>query len=885
MSLSHGVRLGPYEVLGLLGAGGMGEVYRARDTRLGREVAIKVLPGDRAERADLRERFEREARAISALSHRGICTLHDVGEHEGLHYLVMELLEGETLAHRLTRGPLPPQDALAIAVEIAEALAAAHRRGIVHRDLKPSNVMLTRSGVKLLDFGLAKLHAASHGIADLHEQPTAAEPLTGRGELLGTLNYMAPEQLNGGEADERSDIFALGCVLYEMIAGRRPFAGGTQASAIAAILHDRPVPLGELQPLVPVALDRLVQACLAKDPEQRWYSAADLARELRWAAEQPAPGAGRAPGGGWRSVLRWALAAVASFAAIAVTVIVAVRPQRHRPGLPVSLKPLTVGPGYEGEPTFAPDGTVIAYVSDRTGNLEIYLKQVDGGPDINLTNDPADDVQPAFSPDGTQIAFVSTRSSATDLIYRTPRLPLMGGDVWVMPALGGRPRKIAEGGNFPSWTPDGSGIVFIGGPAFDSKVLEVPQLGGTPHEIAIEFEPDEPASQFLVNPTLSPDGRWLAVASPQFIYVAASGGGRARRLVRGGQPVWSPDGKSIIYCNGEPGTGESLWRIPFNPGAGTAEGGPEPLTVGRGRDTQATVSRDGRRIVFAAQDVAAELQEIPFDPEAGLPRGEARTLAAGRQLISFLCPSPDGRAVVFEALRGDGTRIWRVDVGSRPVALTTDPRYIEASPRWSPDGSTIAFIRTPLAPPGSSAELWLIGPDGSDPRKLVANAGRPVWLPDGRSLLFWHDGSLSRVDVSTGAVTRLELGQLPMRVFTVSPDGAWVAFQSNAKGDVDILAAPVGGGTVREVAASARHDYHPFFSPSGRWLFFQQDHKNIFRVPGPAQGWRKAPPEKVTHFPESNLYLEDPQLSGDGRWLALSRITFASTLWLLTLPQ
>ncbi|MFI5166976.1 MAG: protein kinase [Thermoanaerobaculales bacterium] len=279
-----GSRLGPYEILGLIGAGGMAEVYRARDTRLGRDVAIKVLLGHHAEDPAMRERFEREARAISALSHPSICTLYDVGEHEGTHFLVMEYLEGETLAARLARGPLPLDQALRMGTEIAEALAAAHGHGIVHRDLKPGNVMLTKSGPKLLDFGLAKLHAASHGIVDLAAQDTLSGPLTEQGAILGTLHYMAPEQLEGREADARSDIFAFGCLLHEMISGRRAFAGQTQANVIAAILKGEPAELSASGRSIPPAVDHIVKRCLEKDRADRFQTANDIVFALSQAS-------------------------------------------------------------------------------------------------------------------------------------------------------------------------------------------------------------------------------------------------------------------------------------------------------------------------------------------------------------------------------------------------------------------------------------------------------------------------------------------------------------------------------------------------------------------------------------------------------------------------
>src|SRR5712672_2227418 len=286
MPILPGRRLGPYEILSSIGAGGMGEVYRARDTRLNRTVAIKVLPPHLADRSELRERFEREARTIASLNHPHICTLHDIGQQDGIDYLVMEYLEGETLAHRLLKGPLPLEQVLRYAIEIADALDKAHRKGVTHRDLKPGNIMLTKTGTKLLDFGLAKLkQEVAPANAQLSELPTANDPLTAQGTIIGTLQYMAPEQLEGKEADARTDIFAFGAVVYEMATGKRAFEGKSQASVISAIMSSDPSPMSSLQPMTPPALDRVVKRCLAKETDERWQSADDLTNELKWIAE------------------------------------------------------------------------------------------------------------------------------------------------------------------------------------------------------------------------------------------------------------------------------------------------------------------------------------------------------------------------------------------------------------------------------------------------------------------------------------------------------------------------------------------------------------------------------------------------------------------------
>jgi len=319
MPLAANTRLGPYEILAPLGAGGMGEVYRARDTRLGRDVAIKVLPQHLTSSPEVRARFEREARTVSSLNHPHICTLHDIGREGDTDYLVMELVEGETLADRLAAGPLPALEALRIGIDIADALDKAHRAGIVHRDLKPGNIMLAKSGAKLMDFGLARAAGLAAAAGSLTQSPTMTRPLTAEGSIVGTFQYMAPEQLDGGEADARADLWALGAVLYEMATGQKAFTGHSQASLIASILKEEPRPVSQLQPLAPPALDRLIRACLAKDPDQRIQTAHDLKLQLQWILEGgsqagiPAPVAARRR---QRESLAWAIAAVAAGAVL-----------------------------------------------------------------------------------------------------------------------------------------------------------------------------------------------------------------------------------------------------------------------------------------------------------------------------------------------------------------------------------------------------------------------------------------------------------------------------------------------------------------------------------------------------------------------------------------
>jgi Tol biopolymer transport system component len=365
-------------------------------------------------------------------------------------------------------------------------------------------------------------------------------------------------------------------------------------------------------------------------------------------------------------------------------------------------------------------------------------------------------------------------------------------------------------------------------------------------------------------------------------------GGEALRIAPGKASVWNAGSSTIIYSNKEPGKNQSLWEIPFSLAEGKPTGPARPLTVGRGWDLHAAVSRDGRLIAFTAEDDSFNVERVAFDAETGRVTGQPETLTTGQNINFFMNFSPGARSVVFESARGSSSHIWRVDAGALPVQLTSDPNFYDSYPRWSPDGRSIAFLRRAVDGPPTDQSLYLMSEDGANPQKIADGVGWGyTWMPDGRGVL----GLLLRerqhvlLDVSTGEKRPLTNEQGVMPVVSISFDGRWAAYQSNMSGNVDIRAIPVGGGESRAVVATPHYDYHPIFSPSGRWLYFGPDHKNIYRVPGPAQDWRQAEPEKVTNFPESGLFLEDPQISRDGRQLIYSHGRITGDIWIMSLRK
>jgi serine/threonine protein kinase len=724
--LQPGTRLGPYEISALLGAGGMGEVYRARDTRLDRVVAIKVLPPELAAAGSFRERFEREARLIAALSHPNICTLHDVGRQDGIDFLVMEYLDGETLAARLARqgsfggspgrrAPLPLDETLRIGTELADALAAAHRAGIVHRDLKPGNVILTKRGAKVLDFGLAKLGAGLAGDAHAHSA-TSTQPLTGSGALVGTLPYMAPEQLEGRDVDARTDIFALGSILYEMAAGRRPFSGESQASLIAAILDRDPEPISQIDEVTPPGMDRLVRKCLAKDPEARWQSASDIADELRWIASGSGTAVAATPGpvrGHPRSRVRLAWAAAIAVLALAAIGSVIVWLPRQTPVSPPS-DARHVQASFDGNvlgAAISPDGHSVAYTATRSlDDFRIFVRDFAAGQPLEIWKGRGVQ-QIAWLPDGLRLVVSSSREGTGGLL--------------IVPRLGGEPRPVAANVPYVAPSPDGSELAVSAWSAGGFRIIsldgEERSQGRVPLQgiLQVEWTKDDRIAVVGVQK----DGRWA-------VWTASRTGSDARAI------HYSRD--ELLGLCSSPATGalyairqrEQVADLLRLPASGRPDDPPQVLLSGLSLFETGfsivngcSVSADGNRLVYRRGVQYANLWRLALDGTAG----GASPITRGTFLLGLPSVSPDGRWIA--AARGTdlAARIVKVPAaGGEPIEIT-----VGTNPVWSPDGRRLAFVsgRT------QQMRVWYSDADGQSPREIpesgISNL-HMTWLPDGR---------------------------------------------------------------------------------------------------------------------------------------------------------
>src|SRR5579864_2162908 len=800
MKFQPGTRLGPYEIASPVGAGGMGEVYKARDTRLDRSVAIKVLTSGLAGAGDPRARFEREAKAISALNHPHICTLHDVGHEGDSEYLVMEFLEGESLSHRLAKGGLPLDQVYRLGAQIADALDKAHRRGIVHRDLKPGNVMLTRSGVKLLDFGLAKLRADAtssghhdHGhdsicttfIAGASDHHDARAPLTDRNVLIGTLPYMAPEQLDGREADTRSDLWALGCVLYEMAAGKRAFAATGQASLISSILTAEPRGVAEHQPQAPADLDHLIRACLAKDPEDRWQSAHDVMAELRWIAERGAVSGVAAPGPAAPRRRRrdGAVAALAVLLALGLVAALALRPRAGGTETTrfVVLPPLDgdFAPGL----AVSPDGRQLAFVAGAQGRREIWVRPLAS---LEARALPGTEGArfPFWSPDGRSLGFFANG--------KLMRVDLAGGAA--------QPLASANDGRGGAWSRTGM-ILFAPTPI--AAIHRVPASGGADEAVTrLDRTREESDHRW---PVFLPDGRhfvYLArarVPDDHALVVGSLDGPEAKVLVKGLQSsiAYAASGGYLLYVRER-----TLVAQPFDPDRLRFTGEPVPLAqavdpIGEGTPgTAYAFFAAGAGTLAYRAGVRLISQPTWFD-RAGRELGRAGPPG------DFDEPalSPDGKDVALD--RNDDhltSAVWMLDLERGALSRLSFGAGSALAPSWSPDGGRVAYTCAQLrslclrAASGAGDEEVLLT---SDAAKLVDD-----WSPDGRFLLYEEVSRKTTTDLwllpLAGARRPALYLQTPFDETHArfSPDGRFVAYTSNESGrdEVYVQTFPAAGG-------------------------------------------------------------------------------------------
>jgi len=848
MALPAGTRLGSYEIVAALGAGGMGEVYRAHDARLGRDVAVKILPPHVAGDPALRERFEREARTLATLSHPHICSVFDVGRHDpsassgqAVDYIVMEYLEGETLAERLAKGALPLDQALRYGIEIADALDKAHRKGIVHRDLKPANIMITKGGAKLLDFGLAKLTQAQGFRAQASEVgasmlPTTPPGLTVQGTILGTFQYMAPEQLEGAEADARTDIFAFGAVLYEMLTGRKAFDGKSQASLISAIMSSEPPPVSTLQPVAPPALDQIVRTCLAKDPDERWQTAGDIERQLEWIrdgrAQASSQTAASAPVSARRRPVRTLAAAgvgaVAGALVAGVAVWVATRPappalQRLSIVLP-SDRPVAFGwtPGHSL--AISPDGTRLAYASPNLelprGGTPQRLLLVRSLETLAVRDVPGTEgaSQPFFSPDGQWVAFFT-----------------ITGELKKVSLAGGNPVTVLEkvdGGLWGTgaWADDDT-IVFGG----SSSGLQRVSADGGPTQTLTTLDASKGESAHS-NPQFVAGGGVILfevsfsdVRDHRIDAVTLETGERRVVVDRGGKPHLVGSGHLLFQRD------ETLLIAPFDAGGLTLAGPAVPLVDevrrdggdGAGLVPQLVVSRNGTLAYVPAIDTMRGLVQVARD-------GTYTALGPPPNRFDHPRVSPDGRYVAFEISRGQDTEIHVHDV-VRGTTTRLTQEGSDFSPTWHPDSRQLAVSSTTeqgvqgifLKDLGGSERLLVPRPM---PTTLVRNSS---WSPDGSVLAYTvQTGSQHDIWVTTTGDTPsarpLIAGPAEEHTPSFSPDGRWLAYVSSESGRREVYVRRYPQG--ERLAVSTDGGQGPAWGPGGREIFFQGPHEGSPRL-------------------------------------------------------
>ena len=832
MTLSTGTKLGPYEILSPLGAGGMGEVYRARDTRLGRDVAIKVLPQHLSTNSEVRARFEREARTVSSLNHPSICVLYDVGRSGDIDYLVMELVDGETLANRITRGPLPSGEVLKIGAQIAEALDRAHRAGVVHRDLKPGNVMLAKSGAKLMDFGLARAvglaATAGSGASLLTQSPTIAQPLTAEGTIIGTFQYMAPEQLEGKDTDERSDIWALGCVLYEMATGLRAFEGKSQASLIATIMHTDPRPLREIAPASPPALDRLIRECLAKDPDERRQNAGDIRRELNRIARGDGDTPAAATATTHSRSTRWiVVATMVGIIGATIGYLAGHRGERTAASERIAFT-VPAPPGTRFRFTIEEDGTRLAPPLISPDGKQIVFGVVDSKGARTLMRRSFDDIAvqpiagsteartPFWSPDSRSLAFFAEGKLRCLSMQTGAVVTLVDGAV--------NPR----GG---AWSQKG---VILYAPTANSGIYSVPATGGTPVQVtSLDTTLSDISHRF---PTFLPDDEhflflvWTNSSALRDsiggIYMGSLGSREVKRIDSAPSNAAVVDGTVLFVRDGV------LMRAPFDARNGTL--GPATVTDQRVDWDVSTglglfsISQTGT-LLCRETNALAQTRPVWFD-RAGAPLD---TVSGPANYSRIGIARRAARAAVVIVNQDGNGDIWLLDFTRALASRFTNSRADERQVAMSPDGSSIIYTSDIYGP----YYAFIAPADQSRPPEKVWSPPSDDWnlcdmSLDGRLLLLAMSTHIWVIDMNTRSSLRWHTvpGSFASSSGSFSPDAHWIVYASPESGRDELYVRP-HPGPGGQVQLSTRGGTRPHWSNDGREIVYLDSDGDLIAVP------------------------------------------------------
>jgi Tol biopolymer transport system component/predicted Ser/Thr protein kinase len=846
MPLPSGTRLGVYEIVGRIGAGGMGEVYRAHDSRLGRDVAIKVLPERSLSDSDAIVRLQHEARAASALNHPHILTIYDIGRSEGelsVDYIAMEYIEGTTMAEWVAGRP--PIDAVVEAlVQLADGLAKAHEAGIIHRDLKPANVMITRDGyAKILDFGLARSASGPAGtddattqVLDLYAQSPAVN-LTQEGHIVGTIGYIAPERFRGSEASARSDIFAFGCLAYEAVTGERAFGGSSAFDTLQQLGSSEPPPLRASNPKAPPELQRIVSQCLRKDPSLRYVAMRDVAVELRKLHDR-------------------------------------LRGASPRP--PARLTQVSFDRAIEQFPTLGTDGTKLVFCREVGRVRNLFLADLTDGSERRLTDGPFDDLEPVFSPAGDALLFIRGREAEARLQPGDVFGPLSGGDLWLLDLESGAASRLIDDGGAAAWSPDGSRIAFDASYGGARRIWIADARGRNLRQVTS----DHSNAVVHYRPRWSPDGRRIVFQNQEGtrydIRVVDVADGALRWVTNDHtmdlQPAWSADGE-WIYFSSYRGGGINLWRIPVGE-EGHPIGAMEQVTAGPGQDVNVAIAPNGR-MAIAILKQNADIWRLPVDPETGAATGPPEPVASSTRENSRGAWSADGTKIAFNSDRGGEMHLWIRDGGSLRQVTRGSGGDFQAS--WSPDGTWLTFF----SGRSGALDIWRVAAAGGAPERLTRGDGisiNPFVSPDGARIAFMsdRDGALDVWVMNADGTDARQLTTCGVmgHFLRWTVDGQHVVFRCPSGAKARTMIVPVSGGEPVETAEVIGGS-HMSLSPDGSMVMDVVAHRTLWVSP-----LAGGTPRRVFEFDDAESRIDYPVWSPDGRWILFDRfVPHGGDLW------